>query len=76
MSYNFTITYRKGLENTRANILSRKQDYNKDIWEKPRAILKETRDSLKYNYKLLAIVVVIEDTRLEQKIKKAYKIDE
>jgi hypothetical protein len=33
--------------------------------EKLRAILKGIDNSLKYNYELLAIVVVVEDTRLE-----------
>ena len=47
------------------DILSRRQDYNKDIREKLRAILKEVEDGLEYNHELLAIVVVVEDTRLE-----------
>lgn len=75
-SYNFTITYRKGSENARADALSRRQDYNKDTREKPRAILKETGDGLEYNHELLATVAVVEDTRLEQRIKKAYETDE
>jgi hypothetical protein len=74
--YNFTITYRKGLENVRADALSRRQDYNKDIQEKPRAMLRETEDGLEYNYELLATVAVVEDTRLEREIKKAYGTDE
>ena len=75
-SYNFTITYRKGSENARADALSRRQDYNKDTREKPRAILKEAEDGLEYNHELLATVAVVEDTRLEQRIKKAYETDE
>jgi hypothetical protein len=63
--YNFTITYRKGSENTRVDTLSRRQDYNKDIREKPRAIFKEIEGGLEYNYKLLAIVAIVEDIQLE-----------
>jgi len=59
--YNFIITYRKESENIRVDILSRRQDYNKDIREKPRAILKEIEGGFEYNYKLLAIVVIVED---------------
>jgi len=33
-------------------------------------------DSLEYNYELLAIVVMVEDIWLEQKIKKAYEMNE
>jgi len=41
-SYNFVISYRKGLENARADALSRQTDYVGPKQERPRAILKTT----------------------------------
>lgn len=75
-AYNFTITYRKGSENTRADALSRRKDYAGGHTERPRAILKEKDDGLSYNHELLATISVVEDTELEQRIKDAYGTDE
>jgi hypothetical protein len=74
-SYNFTITYRKGSENARADALSRRTDYIGPKEERPRAILKETDAGIQYN-ELLATISIIEDTELETRLKKAYATDE
>ena len=66
------IIYRKGIENTRADILSRWQDYIEGHIERPRAIFKAGEKGLEYNHKLLATILVIEDTRLEKQIKVNY----
>ena len=64
--YNFKITYCKGLENSRADALSRRLDYRKDLLQIDKLMLKEELDSLKYNYKkieeLLATEIVVEDS--------------
>ena len=75
-AYNFTITYRKGSENARADALSRRQDYSGKPTERPRAILKEADNGLEYNHELLATISVVEDTQLEERIKEAYTKDE
>lgn len=74
-AYNFTITYRKGSENARADALSRRTDYVGPKEERPRAILKETDNGMQYN-ELLATIAVVEDTELEKKLKDAYTTDE
>lgn len=73
--YNFTVAYYKGSENTRADALSRRTDYVSLKQEQPRAILKQTDTGLEYN-KLLATIAIVEDTELEERLKKAYAIDE
>ena len=45
-SYNFVISYRKGLENARADALSRRTDYVRLKQERPRAILKTTEEGI------------------------------
>ena len=64
--YNFKITYYKGSENSRADALSRRPDYRKDLLQTDKLILKEQTDSLKYNYKkieeLLATKTIVEDS--------------
>jgi hypothetical protein len=75
-AYNFTITYRKGSENARADALSRRQDYAGKPTERPRAILKEGGDGIEYNHELLATISIVEDTDLEKRIKDAYQTDE
>jgi hypothetical protein len=70
--FDFVITYRKGSKNTRADVLSRRQDYTGKPTERPRVILKEIKDSMEYNYKLLAIIAVIKSKELEIQIKNIY----
>ena len=70
-AYNFTIAYRKGLENARADALSRRTDYASHRQERPRAILKETDEGMQYN-ELLATIAIVKDTELEKKLKDAY----
>ncbi len=65
MAYNFTIIYKKGLENARANALSKRQDYSGKPIERPQAILKEGERGIEYNHKLLATILVVEDNKLE-----------
>ena len=75
MEYNFVISYYKGLKNARADALSKWTNYVSYKQERPRAILKESAKGLAYN-ELLATIVVVEDTELEGRLKKAYAIDE
>jgi RNase H-like domain found in reverse transcriptase/Reverse transcriptase (RNA-dependent DNA polymerase)/Integrase zinc binding domain/Chromo (CHRromatin Organisation MOdifier) domain len=75
-AYNFTITYRKGSENARADALSRRQDYSGKPTERPRAILKEKNQGMEYNHELLATISVVENKELEEQIKNAYPSDE
>lgn len=70
------ITYRKGSENARADALSRRQDYSGKPTERPRALLKQGKEGLKFNHELLATISVVEDEGLEKRIKSAYKGDE
>jgi hypothetical protein len=70
------INYCKGSENTRVDTLSRRQDYAGRSTKRPRAILKNIGDSIIYNYKLLATILIVEDTELEQRIKNVYAKDE
>jgi hypothetical protein len=74
-AYNFTITYRKGSENARADALSRRTDYVRPKEERPRAILKKTDEGMQYN-ELLATIAIVEDTELETRLKEAYATDE
>ncbi|KFY47335.1 hypothetical protein V494_00038 [Pseudogymnoascus sp. VKM F-4513 (FW-928)] len=75
VAYNFTITYRKGSENARADALSRRTDYISPKEERPRVILKETDVGMQYN-ELLATIATIENSELEDRLKKAYITDE
>ncbi|KFY82311.1 hypothetical protein V498_08625, partial [Pseudogymnoascus sp. VKM F-4517 (FW-2822)] len=74
-AYNFTIAYRKGSENARADALSRRTDYVSPKEERPRVILKETNAGMQYN-ELLATIAILEDTELERRLKDAYATDE
>ena len=74
-AYNFTIAYRKGSENARADALSRRTDYVSPKEERPRAILKKTDEGMRYN-ELLATIAIVEDTELETRLKNAYATDE
>ena len=74
-AFNFTISYRKGSENARADALSRRQDYTGKPTERPRAILRTNGSGMEYNHELLATISVVEDTQLEKRIKSAYATD-
>ena len=67
--------YQKGLKNIRADILSKQQEYSSKPTVRPRAILRKGYKGIKYNHKLLAIIVVVENKELEQQIKDTYKTD-
>jgi hypothetical protein len=56
--YNFKITYQKGSENSRADTFSQQTDYPRYKVEKEKAIFKQEKDSLVYNYKLATISIV------------------
>jgi RNase H-like domain found in reverse transcriptase/Reverse transcriptase (RNA-dependent DNA polymerase)/Integrase zinc binding domain/Chromo (CHRromatin Organisation MOdifier) domain len=75
-AYNFTISYRKGSENARADALSRQQEYSGKPTERPRAILKQGHEGMEYNHELLATISIVENKELEQQIKDAYPLDE
>jgi RNase H-like domain found in reverse transcriptase/Reverse transcriptase (RNA-dependent DNA polymerase)/Integrase zinc binding domain/Chromo (CHRromatin Organisation MOdifier) domain/gag-polyprotein putative aspartyl protease len=75
-TYNFTISYRKGSENARADALSRRGDYMGKTAERPQAILREGKSGLEYNHELLATISVVEDNRMIEQIKAAYAGDE
>ncbi len=75
MAYNFTIIYRKGFENAKADALSRRQDYSGKPTKRPRAILKEGDKGIEYNHELLATILVVEDDKLEKRLKNAYAGD-
>ena len=53
-TYNFKITYVKGIENARADALSRKPEYLSNKTHESRAILKQDGDSLVFNKQQLA----------------------
>jgi hypothetical protein len=53
--YNFRILYIKGLENTRADALSRKPEYLSNKTYKSQAILKTDGDLLVFNKQQLAV---------------------
>ncbi len=63
-NYNFEITYRKGSENGRADALSRRADYMRDMAETSHAILQEAEDgTMSYNRKvsLAATLQILND---------------
>jgi hypothetical protein len=68
------ITYPKGSKNVRADALSRRTNYISLKEERPRVILKKTDVEIQYN-ELLAIIAIIEDTELKQRLKNAYVTD-
>ena len=56
-------------------MLSQRQDYMGGHIEQPRVIFKAGEEGLEYNYKLLATILVIEDSWLEKQIKASYAKD-
>jgi hypothetical protein len=73
--YNFSISYKKGSENAKADALSRQKDYIGKTVEQLYTILKEGKNSLEYNYKLLATISVVENNKLVRRIKDVYTED-
>ena len=69
------ITYWKGLENARANVLNRKKDYLGKSTEKFKVIFKIKANELKYNYKFLIIFIIIKNNNLIKLIKYIYQIN-
>jgi Integrase zinc binding domain len=75
-SYDFRIYYQKGTDNRQADALSCRADHQDGITLKPYSILKENSDgTLKYNHRVQASTMVIEDTQWEKDIIQAYKDD-
>ena len=74
IAYNFIITYRKGSKNTRADTLSRRTNYIGPKEERLRVILKKIDIGIQYN-ELLATITTIENSELEERLKKSYTID-
>ena len=73
--FDFIISYQKDTENTRANILNKKQDYTGKSILRSTTVFKETNKGFTYNHKLLATIVILEDTYLKQIIKEVYLTD-
>ena len=74
--FDFIIKYRKGLENSRVDVLSRKQEYIRNILKTYRIVLKETHDGLVLNRKTVATIIRIKiDNSIESEIKGAYETD-
>ena len=74
LQYNFKIFYRKGSKNTRANVLSRQQEYKGYKKERSQAILKKENRQLIYTHEI-ATIVVLENCFWEARIKEAYTRD-
>src|SRR5436305_6001610 len=72
--YNFQIFYRKGSKNTRANALSRQQEYKGYKKERLQAILKKENRYLTYIHEI-ATIAMLEDYFWEARIKEAYTKD-
>ena len=72
LQYNFRIFYWKGSKNTRANALSRQQEYKGYKKERPQAILKKENRYLIYTHEI-ATIAILEDYFWEARIKEAYK---
>ena len=56
----------------RKDTITSKGSYTRRPIDRLRAILKENKIGIEYNYKLLLIILVVEDSILERKIKDAY----
>ena len=55
MKYNFTIKYRKGKENKRANTLSRRVNYIRGIVLYEETLFRETIKGLELDYKVISL---------------------
>jgi hypothetical protein len=74
-SFNFVIKYRKGSENERADALSRKGEYMREVPKHFGTILQETDEGLVYNRKTVAVTLIQELGGVEKEIKQAYAKD-
>lgn len=74
--YNFVIIYKKGSENARADTLSRRGDYIGKTVDRPQTIFQKGKYSLECKYELLAIVSIIKNNELANRIKLGYTTDE
>jgi hypothetical protein len=72
--YNFCITYKKGIENARADALSRRSDFISKT-DRKEALLKEGEDGLEYSREIATVFKVIKNPLLKQRIKDAYLRD-
>jgi hypothetical protein len=70
------ILYRKGSKNAKADVLSRREDYIGKTIKRPKAILRQGKNGLKYNYKILATILVVKNNKLIEKIRGTYIADE
>ena len=74
--YNFTILYRKGMENSRADALSCRADYQEDKPVVSYTLFRQKGEYLVFNQPQLAATAVrITATGLIEELKKAYKRD-
>ena len=71
-NYNFMILYVKGLENARADVLSRKLEYQENKIYKSYAIFKKEGESLVYNILQLVAIYLLEDNHLRTQIQLYY----
>ena len=74
LQYNFQIFYQKGFENTKADTLSRQQEYKGYKKERPQAILKKENRYLTYTHEI-ATIVIFEDYFQKARIKEVYTKD-
>jgi hypothetical protein len=73
--FNFKIVYRKGSENTKADVLSRRADYLRDKEEVSYTIFIRGEDSLTYNRPELAATFVVSEAKDLVKIREVYTSD-
>jgi hypothetical protein len=64
--------YYKGIENVKANTLSKQADFIKKTKHK-KTLFKKRANSLKYNSKITIVLKVVKDIVIKQQIKEAYK---
>jgi hypothetical protein len=71
--YNFRIFYIKGTENTRADIFSRKEEYQEEEKTKLYIIFRKEDNSLVFNSAQLTIIISLHNNYLEKQIQEYYK---
>jgi len=75
-TYDFKITYRKGIENTRADALSRRPDYIAERKPMNHAILQVNHDgTIGLNKKQIMIAEKLDDSDWKEEIKQSYSRD-
>ena len=72
--YNFRIAYKKGTENAKVNVLSKRSNFISKTKRKE-ALLKEGENSLEYNSKIATVYKVVKDLVIKQQIKDTYPRD-